>query len=554
MGKKTNSNIILIGFSTTGKSRVGREVAKLLGWGFVDLDDDIVKLTDKPIAQIFAQEGEEYFRQIERQELARACKQKNVVVVTGGGAILDPRNRELMSRSGMVVCLEAKVETIYQRVVQDTAISGPLRPLLAVSDPLQRIQSLKEFRQPYYAIADWTIHTDNLTVEEVAQEIIRGWQYWSRSHSHEISYYQDPDFACEVRTATERYPVFVGWDLLGSLGKHMRQSGLSGAAYIISDEMVFPLYGAEAEKFLREAKYAVDFFVLPPGEATKSVDGAVRIYDFLVGHRAERGDTIIALGGGVIGDLAGFVAATFLRGLPLVQVPTSLIAMVDASVGGKVAVNHPQGKNLIGAFYQPHMVLVDVQALATLPRRELTSGWAEVIKHGLVLDPSLFEFLEKQTEGLKRLEPAATTEAIKRSVALKAAIVSEDEKERGRRTLLNYGHTIAHSLEAATGYQRFLHGEAVAIGMTGAALLSQRLGFLSSEIVERQRSLLRRFDLPISCSTIDLAGVLQAMELDKKMKGKSIRWVLLQDIGQPVIKDGVPAEDIIAILKELSVN
>lgn len=555
MGKKADGNIILIGFSATGKSRVGREVAQLLGWGFIDLDEEIVKRLGKPILQIFAQEGEEYFRKLEQDELARAGKQKNVVITTGGGAILDRRNRELMSRCGMVVCLEAKVETIHRRLLQDTATSGPLRPLLAVQNPLQRIRSLKELRQHYYdAVADWTIHTDNLTPGEVAHEVIQGWQYWNRFHPGKTSYHKDPDFACEVITATERYPIFVGCGLLGDLGKRMRQLGLSGAAYIISDEVVFPLYGAKIRSSLEEAKFTVKSFVLPPGEVTKSIDSAVKIYDFLVGQRAERRDTIIALGGGVIGDLAGFVAATFLRGLPLIQVPSSLIAMVDASIGGKVAVNHPRGKNLIGAFYQPHMVLMDVQALATLPQRELVSGWAEVIKHGLVLDSSLFSFLEEQAENLLKLEPVVTVEAIKRSAALKATIVSEDEKERGRRTLLNYGHTIAHALEAATGYQQFLHGEAVAIGMRGAALLSKRLGLLSIDVVERQCSLLRNFSLPVCCSGIELARVLQAMELDKKVRGKAIHWVLLRGIGEPVIQDDIPDEDATAILKELIAN
>jgi 3-dehydroquinate synthase len=298
---------------------------------------------------------------------------------------------------------------------------------------------------------------------------------------------------------------------------------------------------------------------VPPGEETKNMDYAIKIYNFLVGHRAERDDVIIALGGGMVGDLAGFVAATFLRGMFWIQVPTSLIAMVDASIGGKVGINHPDGKNLIGAFYQPTLVLADPQALTTLPQRELVSGWAEVIKHGMILDKEFFVFLEANVNRLTKLEPEAATRAVARSAAIKAQVVNQDEKEReGKRTMLNYGHTIAHGLEAATQYKCFLHGEAVAIGMMGAAKLSQRLGLLPSAAVERQQALLQKFGLPTSLPAmrsnlkLSLAGVTRAMELDKKMKGKAIRWVLLQDIGRTVVRSDVPQKEVLAVLQELA--
>jgi 3-dehydroquinate synthase len=253
----------------------------------------------------------------------------------------------------------------------------------------------------------------------------------------------------------------------------------------------------------------------------------------------------------MIGDLAGFVAATFLRGLPWLQAPTSLIAMTDASIGGKVAIDHPHGKNLIGAFYQPSLVLADVQTLATLSQRELTSGWAEVIKHGLILDADLLKLLEDSARDLVKLKPDITSKVIARSAAIKCRIVSEDEKETGIRTLLNYGHTIAHGLEAASKYDRFLHGEAVAIGMMGAARLSHRLGLLSPEAVERQKAILQKFGLPTDCSGVPLADVFEAMELDKKVRDKAIRWVLLEDIGRAVIRSDVPKKDVVSILQEV---
>jgi shikimate kinase/3-dehydroquinate synthase len=560
------TNLVITGFSGTGKSLVAKEAARRLNWDFLDTDDEIVRQTAKPIAEIFRQDGESKFRGLEREAIKRACRQKQTVVAIGGGAIVDPQNYELLAKTGLIICLEAKPETIYERLFR-AAIRSPqaeVRPLLTVDNPLERIRQLKASRQPHYAKSDWTIHTDGLSISEVAEEVMRAWRLVGR---HTLCNKSDKDIACTVETATQSYPVFVGHGLLDRLGEKMRQCALSGTVIVISDENVFSFYGSGVERILKAAGFAVNSFVVSPGEETKSMGDAIRTYDFLVEHRVERDDIIIALGGGVVGDLAGFVAATFLRGMPWVQVPTSLVAMVDASIGGKVGVNHPEGKNLIGAFYQPKLVLGDPQTLTTLPRREMVSGWAEVIKHGLVLDKEFLEFLESNVNGLTKLEPRLLTRAIARSAAIKGQVVSWDEKEReGTRTILNYGHTIAHGLEAATRYKHFLHGEAVAIGMMGAAKLSQRLGLLSSAALERQQALLQKFGLPTSLRTkaarpgrgkmrsglkVSLAGITGAMELDKKVKGKAIRWVLLQDIGQAVIRSDVPQKEVLAVLREL---
>jgi len=575
------TNLIITGFSGTGKSLVAIEVALRLNWDFLDTDDEIVKQAGKPIAEIFRQDGEGKFRELERETIRKACQQRQTVIAIGGGAIVDPQNYKLLAKTGLIVCLEAKPETIYERLFREAA-SNPdreVRPLLAVDNPLERIKQLKASRQPYYANVDWTIHTDNLNISEVAEEVIRASRLLRRTHPHlnplpsrerklGSQLKANDDVACVVETATQSYPIFVGYGLLDKLGEKMKQAALSGTAAIISDENVFSLYGSKVEGTLKDTGFVVNSFVVPPGEETKSMDCAIKIYDFLVKHRAERDDIIIALGGGVVGDLAGFVAATFLRGMPWVQMPTSLVAMVDASIGGKVGVNHPEGKNLIGAFYQPNLVLADCQTLTTLPKRELTSGWAEVIKHGMILDEEFVQSLESNVNKLTKLEPELLTRAIARSAAIKAQVVSQDEKEReGKRTILNYGHTIAHGLEAATQYKRFLHGEAVAIGMVGAAKLSQRLGLLPTDAAERQQALLQKFGLPTSLRTeaasqrrgrkrsnfkLSLAGVTRAMELDKKVRGKAIRWVLLQGIGKVIIRSDVPQQDVLAVLQELA--
>lgn len=538
MDQRHRSNFILIGFSTTGKSRVGRMVAQELGLGFVDTDDEIVVRAGKPIDRIFEEDGEARFRELERSCLAEACAQDGVVIATGGGVPVDPRNCDLMRRRGFVVCLEATTETILRRHRSDDVA----RPLLD-GKSLAEVAAFHEARRRYYSIAaHWTLPTDGLSQEEVAAELAQGWRRWGR------------DAACIVQTPSESYPVFCGWGELERLGGRMADAGLSGRATIVSDENVAALYGQQAEDALQQAGFEAGRVVVPPGEASKSLETASQIYDHLVGWRIERGQAIVALGGGMVGDLAGFVAATYLRGLPLVQGPTSLLAMVDAAVGGKVAVDHPQAKNLIGAFYQPRLVVADTSLLLTLPRRELVSGLAEVVKHGLILDASYFEFLEAEAEAILQLDRDAITEAVERSMALKAAVVSEDPHEQARRIILNYGHTIGHAIEAATGYGNFLHGEAVAIGIVGAAMISHRMGLIPAEAVRRQRALLQRLGLPTSCPGVEAAAILEAMTLDKKVRGKAIRWVLLEDIGRAVVRDDVPQELAEAVVAELIAN
>jgi len=568
VGKGATENIILIGFSYTGKTRVGQEVAKRMGWKFIDTDDEIVKLSGKPIAEIFADDGEKHFRKLERQVLAAVCRGKGAVVSTGGGVIKYTANRRLMTDNGVVVCLEAKPATIYRRLLMDAEndTEQEVRPLLAVADPMKRIRKLKKSRQSYYALADWTVQTDNLTVEEAAEEVIHGWEkrggrldkklagelyspLTDIKQADSIDYGQR-GYYCTVATAVEKYRIFVGWGVLDQLGKRMKEVGLEGRAHIISDDQVFPIYGGRVQRFLEEAGYAVDYKVVPNGERSKSFETAVSIYDWLVEQRAERSDSIVALGGGVIGDLAGFVASTFLRGMPFVQVPTSLMAMVDSSIGGKVAVNHPEAKNLIGAFYQPRLVITDPLFLTTLPKRELVSGWAEVIKHAMIRDPYLLQLLDEYSGDLMKVYDI-TSDIVARSAAIKAAVVSEDEKESGIRTILNYGHTIAHGLEAASEYDRFSHGEAVAIGMTGASSISNRMGLLSQENVEWQKELLIKFGLPVGCADVNVENVIRAIELDKKSKNARTRWVLLADIGQTLIRDDVPGKTVRSVLSEI---
>ena len=515
--------IVLTGFSGTGKTKVARLVAARLGWQAVDTDDLIVQRAGKPIPDIFAQDGEDAFRRIERDALAEVCRQPRTVIGVGGGANVSGENRRIMADGGFVVCLEARPETILQRLRPQLKRDPGARPMLATPDPLGRIRELKALRAPFYALADYTVHTDGLSPEQVADEVLRAWRRLSAialakegrlaaltvdpiAAAPAQPYHPPTDATCVVRAASASYPVFVSWGALPDLGRRLAQAGLGGRAFLIADANVHERWGAAAEEALRSAGFGVAVYTVPAGEASKSLETASAIYDWLVAQRAERGEAIVALGGGMVCDLAGFVAATFARGLPLVHVPTCLLAMVDAAVGGKVAVDHPQAKNLIGAFYQPRLVLADVSVLQTLPPRELTAGWAEVIKHALILDEELLRLLEENAEDAQCLNPEVAERVIARSVALKAAVVSEDEREEtGRRTILNYGHTIGHGLEAAAGYAGLLHGEAVAVGMSGAARIAVRLGMLPPEVAQRQDALLARFGLPLRAPGVDAA-------------------------------------------------
>ena len=362
----------------------------------------------------------------------------------------------------------------------------------------------------------------------------------------------DSDLAAVVHHSGGEYPVVAGWGIIDNLGGRLTGLGIKGPAYIITDSRVMNPYGREVQRSLQRAGIASHCFIIPSGEPSKSFNVAQGIYDWLVGLRAERGQPIMAVGGGVTGDLAGFVAATYLRGVPFIQVPTSMAAMVDASIGGKVAVNLPQAKNMVGAFYQPLGVFADVEALSTLGKRELAEGWAEAIKHGFILDPSLVDAFEEHAEALMEVEPEISTDLIRRSMAIKAGVVSQDERETlGIRILLNYGHTIGHALESSTEYGSFLHGEAVSIGMMGAAHIARHMGMISEELVERQQRLLERFNLPIRAPGVPVEPVLGAMSLDKKTQGGSNRWVLLEEVGNAVVRNDVPRDLVEATVRDL---
>ena len=345
----------------------------------------------------------------------------------------------------------------------------------------------------------------------------------------------------DVNLGERAYPVHIGTQLLTSVDLMLPQLDLPKVA-IVTNTTVGPLYFEQLAQALRMRGVEVASVVLEDGERYKDWETLNRIYDALLGHRCDRKTTVIALGGGVVGDLAGFAAATYMRGIPFIQIPTTLLAQVDSSIGGKTGINHPLGKNMIGAFYQPRLVLADTEVLKTLPEREFSAGMAEVIKHGLVRDAAFFAWLELNMENLLAGDPPSLAHAVRRCCEIKAAVVAEDERENGVRALLNFGHTFGHAIESGLGYGNWLHGEAVAAGMVMAADLSRRLGFIAQADVERIVLLLQRAKLPVAPPDIAPERLLQLMGADKKAEGGKLRFVLLDAIGRASVRGEVPAQ------------
>jgi 3-dehydroquinate synthase len=352
----------------------------------------------------------------------------------------------------------------------------------------------------------------------------------------------------QVALGERSYPLHIGPDLLGD-SRWLAPYLAGGQVMVVTNGTVAPLYLERLRRGL-PAGLEVRDLVLPDGEATKTLENVGRIWDALLAAGFNRRSTLIALGGGVIGDMVGFAAACYQRGVAFVQVPTTLLAQVDSSVGGKTGVNHPRGKNMIGAFWQPRAVMIDTDTLVTLPPRELSAGLAEVIKYGLIRDADFLAWLEAEMPALRRLEPAVLTRAIERSCAIKAEIVAEDETEQGVRALLNLGHTFGHAIEAHQGYGNWLHGEAVSVGMVMATELSRRLGWLSQVEVTRVLAVLDAAGLPLSApADMGVEDFLARMRLDKKNLDGRLRLILLHTLGEAFVHDDTPPETLAALIE-----
>ncbi|HZT06690.1 MAG TPA: 3-dehydroquinate synthase [Chloroflexota bacterium] len=528
--------MFLIGLSGSGKSTVGPLLARQLALPFVDLDATIARTAGKSIPEIFRDEGEATFRELERAALARICARPASVVATGGGLPVDARNREAMRRAGDVIWLDAPISTLVERL---SRAEDHGRPLLQ-DGAAEGLARLERDRRSLYAEVGARVGAD-CAPTEVVDRILVALRDGGASDPGGEATVNYPPASVVVRTPSQTYPIYVGDGLLERAAGLLRASGVDAPLHVVVDARVDALHGARLRAGLEGIRFT--WHSIAGGEERKTLESVSCLYDALLAERPERGHVIVAFGGGVIGDLVGFVAATILRGVRFVQIPTTVLAQVDSSVGGKVGFDHPRGKNLIGAFHQPSLVLADREVLTTLPPREVAAGWAEVVKIAVVQDAAFFDEIERTSEKLRALEPHATVTAIRKAVQLKARLVEEDERDvTGARAILNYGHTIGHALEAATGYETLLHGEAVAIGMAAAAHIATTMGLHPPDATERQRQLLLGLGLPQSCEFAERADVHAALGLDKKRVGSRLAWILPAGLGRGRVTSDVPDE------------
>jgi shikimate kinase/3-dehydroquinate synthase len=515
----------------SGKTTVGRLLAEREKRPFVDLDQAIEARLGTSVKELFARIGEAGFRAEERRELTALLERTAgpaPIVALGGGALLARDLRLLSLDRAVVVSLEASAKETARR-----AGNGGSRPNLASGDVEQRATDLLSQRGVVYAEAHACIATDGLSPAAVAERVLDVWQ-------------RDP---IAVPAGTRSYAVEVGSDLVAR--RLPALAGKPSLAVLVTDENVAPLHAAKVRAALGALVREGSDVVLPAGERHKNIGSVERIWRGVLSAGADRKSLLVGLGGGVVTDITGFAAASYMRGIRWVGVPTTLLAMVDASVGGKTGVDLEQAKNAVGAFWQPSGVLLDTALEATEPARGYTSALAEVVKTALIGDPGLLELLEAETTAVKARAPELVAEMVRRSVRVKARVVGLDERESGPRALLNLGHTLGHALEAHAGFERLTHGEAVSLGLVAALRVGEALGETPKSLTERTVRLLAAVGLPVDLAREPLAEAAKLVGLDKKRAGSSIRFVLAKEPGHVVLRD-LPLADLERLAQTLT--
>jgi 3-dehydroquinate synthase len=507
------NHIFLYGPPGSGKSSAGRVLADGLNMDFLDLDTEIETFAIMSIPQIMEEWGEKGFRDLEFSTLTRVSKEKSKVISLGGGALLRERTRARVEASGVIVYLETNLKTLIKRLSADENV----RPLLDGSLE-EKLDALLVQRASHYESFKIRVNTTGKTPEQVASDI-----------QHLLGRYH-------VRGMGQGYDVLFYPDSFDSLVDLLREKELQSPVAIVCDENVAPLYGNRILTILRRAGYGYNrphMITIPAGEEYKTLDSIMKFWRHFLEAGIDRKSTVLALGGGVIGDLGGFAASTFMRGVPWVNLPTTLLSMVDASTGGKTGFDLPEGKNLIGSFYPPRLVLVNPNTLYTLPESELRSGLAEVVKHGVIADPELFEFCSRGIEKVR----GNLGYIVRRGMAVKIDIIQADPYERGIRSALNLGHTIGHAVELVSGF-RIRHGEAVSIGMVAEARLAERLTVADKGLSDALAETLTGLGLPVEIpKNLPRDELVHAMQVDKKKASGVVRFALPVKIGE--VKVGI---------------
>ncbi len=496
-------HIFLYGPSGAGKSTLAKKLARALNLPLYDLDSEIENRSGLSIPDIFASKGESAFRLLEHETLSTLILESvkgDAVIALGGGALLKPESRTLAESYGRVVLLTAPFEVLLKRLTE----SDEKRPLVS-DNPAQKLQNLLTTRREHYASFPLQIDTSSASPAKLVKRIQRelGWFH--------------------VRgMGRNGYDVRVQPGGIDSLGAMLKARGLGGPVAVVSDSNVAPLYGERVLKSLSDAGYSAEMVIFPAGEQNKTLETIAGFWQSFLSLGMDRQSTVVALGGGVTGDLAGYAAASYLRGVAWVGVPTTLLAMADSSLGGKTGFDLPQGKNLIGAFHPPHLVLADPETLSSLPQRELRSGLAEVVKSGLIADKELFEIC---SQGWEKVENRLD-EVVRRSMAVKIEVIEADPYEKGFRAALNLGHTVGHAIELASGFE-LLHGEAISIGLVIAAKMAERLRVARSGLANEIRQTLVGLGLPVDVPAgMNPEAILQAVGVDKKKAAGKIKFVL----------------------------
>ncbi|WP_326696513.1 3-dehydroquinate synthase [Streptomyces sp. NBC_01754] len=542
--------IVLVGPMGVGKSTVGELLAERLGSRYRDTDADVVAAAGKAVAEIFFDEGEERFRELEREAVRAAVEQHTGVLALGGGAVLDAGTRALLA-GRPVVYLSMDVEEAVRRVGLNTA-----RPLLAVNPRRQWRELMDARRHLYEEVARATVATDARTPEEVASAILDALEL-PEPAAEPVAFGRENTPMTEQATTririagtagTDPYDVLVGHQLLGELANLVGDRAKRVA--VLHPEALAGT-GEAVREDLAAQGYEAIAIQLPNAEEAKTAEVAAYCWKALGQTGFTRTDVIVGVGGGATTDVAGFVAATWLRGVRWIAVPTTVLGMVDAAVGGKTGINTAEGKNLVGAFHPPAGVLCDLAALDSLPVHDYVSGMAEIIKAGFIADPVILDLVEADPEAARTPAGPHTAELIERSIRVKAEVVSSDLKESGLREILNYGHTLGHAIEKNERY-KWRHGAAVSVGMVFAAELGRLAGRLDDATADRHRAVLESVGLPLTYRGDQWPKLLENMKVDKKSRGDLLRFVVLDGIGRPTVLEGPDPAILLAAYGEVS--